>query len=491
MSRVLRATGIAAALLLLALALAAAVGYARRVPLAERLLLDRIASLGVSPAALHVTGLDARGISIADLVIGAAEAPDLKIAVIAASWSLAGLREGRLDSLHVSGVELRGTQRDGRLSLGALDALLAGEASADAAPALPASEIAIEAARVRIETPQGLATGTLGGSLQSAADGIIAGQFKLALDGAGLRARGTLDLAGSLETPTFHSLLEADQGLPIAGRIEVRGTVAREKGERVFDATVALRNASYTSDLVRISGANGVIALRGPPLRTPKSQIVSLAKVDVGVPLTDGLVEFTLRRDGTIAIALATLHIADGELRAQDVVLDPDAKQTQVTLQARGLDLTELLAHVDLPGIEGTGQVEGQVPLTRKGSSLVVTGGVLHAAESGGTIRYTPSEETRALGAARPSDLGIALDAFSDFHYEILEAHLDGELQGEMKIGLHVRGVNPSFQDGRPVELNLNLEARLADLVRDAAGAYRVPDVIEQRLRAFSAGETK
>ena len=97
----------------------------------------------------------------------------------------------------------------------------------------------------------------------------------------------------------------------------------------------------------------------------------------------------------------------------------------------------------------------------------------------------------RALGAARPSDLGIALDAFSDFHYEILEAHLDGELQGEMKIGLHVRGANPSFQDGRQVELNLNLEARLADLVRDAAGAYRVPDVIEQRLRAFSAGETK
>jgi len=97
MSRVLRATGIAAALLLLALALAAAVGYARRVPLAERLLLDRIASLGVSPAALHVTGLDARGISIADLVIGAAEAPDLKIAAIAANWSLARLRERRLD----------------------------------------------------------------------------------------------------------------------------------------------------------------------------------------------------------------------------------------------------------------------------------------------------------------------------------------------------------------------------------------------------------
>jgi hypothetical protein len=491
MSRVLRATGIAAALLLLALAVVAAAGYARRVSLAERVLLARIAARGVSPAALHVTGVDARGISIADLVIGAAEAPDLKIAAIAANWSLAGLRERRLDSLHISGVELRGTQRDGKLSLGALDAWFGGDGSPDATPALPASEIAIEAARVRIATPQGVATGALGGSLQSAADGSIDGAFKLALDGAGLRARGTLELAGSLEVPTFHALLDADPGLPIAGRIEVRGTITREKGERGFDATVALRDASYDSKIVRASGMNGVIALQGPPLRTPKKQVVSLAKLDVGVPLTDGLVEFSLRRDGTIAIAVATLHLAKGELRAQDVVLDPRAKQTQLTLQARGLDLTELLANIDLPGIEGTGRVDGDVPLTRNGSTLLVTGGKLHAAEGGGTIRYTPSEETRAFAASRPHDLGIALDAFSDFHYEILEARLDGELQGEMKIGLHVRGANPGFQDGRPVELNLNLEARLADLVRDAAGAYRVPDVIEQRLRAFSAGETK
>ncbi len=156
-------------------------------------------------------------------------------------------------------------------------------------------------------------------------------------------------------------------------------------------------------------------------------------------------------------------------------MLDLDAKQTAVTLQARGLDLTELLAHVDLPGIEGSGlrrwrRTAGAHGLVDRGE-----GRLLHAAEGGGKIRYTPTEKTRALAASRPNDLGLAIDAFSDFQYEILEAQLDGELQGEMKIGLHVRGANPGFQDGRPVELNLNLEARLADLVRDATAAYRVP----------------
>ncbi len=491
MSRLLRAMAILLALLLIALVAAVGWGWTRRVELAERVLLDRIARLGVSPAALRVTRIDGTGIAIADLVVGAPAQPDLAIASTTAAWSLAGLREGRLDSLQVAGVALLGTQRDGRLSFGALDALFANDASAGGAPVLPAREITIETAQLRIETPKGVATGTLGGSLQSAADATIDGSFKLALDGAGLRARGKLTIAGTLDAPTFESQLDADEGLPIAGRIDVRGQLTRAKSARVFDATVALRDVSYTSEMMRIHGANGVIALRGPPLRTPKRQALSVAKLDVGVPLTDGLVEFTLRRDGTIAVALATLHIADGELRAQDVMLDPRAEQTEVTLQARGLDLTLLLANVDLPGIEGTGLVDGDLPLTRTGSTLLVTGGTLHATESGGTIRYTPSEETRALGASRPNDLGIALDAFSDFHYEILEARLDGELQGEMKIGLHVRGVNPGFQDGRAVELNLNLEARLADLVRDAGGAYRVPDVIEERLRAFSEGERK
>jgi hypothetical protein len=491
MSRAVRAVGIGFALVALALALTAGVAFLRRVSLAEWLLLDWIAARGVSPAALRVTRVDARGIAIADLALGAPDAPDLAIAEITASWSLAGLRERRLDSLRVSGVELRGTQREGQLSLGALDALLAGDASADAAPALPASEIAIDAARIRISTPQGVATGTLGGSVQSAADGAIDGEFKLALDGGGLRARGALEVSGSLGAPAFHALLEAEPGLPIAGRVEVRGRIEREQGERVFDATVALRDTSFTSEIMRVSGVNGVIALRGPPLHTPKKQILSLGVVDVGVPLTEGLVEFTLRRDGTVAVALAMLHFAEGELRAKDVVLDLDAKQTAVTLQARSLDLTALLAQVDMPGIEGSGTLDGDVPLVRTGKSLVVKGADLHATEGGGKIRYKPTEETRAFAASRPNDLGLAVDAFSNFQYEILEAKLDGELQGEMKIGLHVRGANPDFQDGRPVELNLNLEARLADLVRDASAAYRVPAVVEERLRAFSEGKGK
>jgi len=97
----------------------------------------------------------------------------------------------------------------------------------------------------------------------------------------------------------------------------------------------------------------------------------------------------------------------------------------------------------------------------------------------------------RALAASRPNDLGLAFEALSDFRYEALEARLSGDLQGDMKIRLHVRGANPSFQEGRPVEFNLDLEARPADLVRSGLASYRVPEVIEERLRAFSKPEAR
>jgi hypothetical protein len=489
MSRLLRAIATVVLLAGIAVAIAAAFAISERRALAERYLLDRIAARGIAPAALRVTHVDARGIAIEDLTIGAATAPDLAVAQIDATWSVDGARAGRLDSLRVAGVKLRGAMRNESLSLGALDALFRDDADADAAPpVLPSSTIEIADGVIEVETPKGRAKGTLGGSLHSDADGAIKGEFKVAVAGAGLRAGGGVALSGSLDQPEFRVSLKPEAGLPIAGRIDARGRVTRQKGERVVDVTVALRDVSYTSEIVRASGINGAIALRAPPLRTPKKQVISLARVDIGVPLTDGLVEFSLRRDGSVGVALALLHFASGELRAEDVVLDLAAKETSVTLQARGLDLTELLARVDLPGIEGTGFVEGALPLVLTSSAIFVRNGLLHAAEGGGKIVYTPDEKTRALGAARPNDLGLALGAFSDFHYEILEARLDGELQGEMKIGLHVRGENPEFQDGRPVELNLNLEARLADLVRAGAASYRVPTVVEERLKAFTEG---
>lgn len=475
---------ILAALVLLAGA-AIAVAITERIPIAEWWLHGQIAARGVEPAALRVVRLDARGIAIEDVAIGSPDAPDLAVAKLEADWSRRAFEERRFDAVRLTGVRLHAALRDDAVSAGALDPLWQREGDAAATPLLlPAREIALGDATLRIDTPQGVATGSVGGALREV-EGGMDGDFTIDVSGAGLRAKGRLAIAGTPDAPRFDASLEPTGGGPLTGKLAARGHWKREDG---FEATLALRGVAVALEAVKVTAVNGVVALRGPPLHTPKGQLLSFGVADVGVPLRDGLVSFALQKDGKVAIERASLVFADGELYVADVKVDPRAKRQPVTLRARDLDLAALLAQAALPGLEGSGRLEGELPLVRDGAAISVAGGLLRATEAGGTIRYVPSDSVRATAASRPMDLGLAVDAFSDFRFEVLEARLDGDLDGAMKVGLHVEGVNPGFQDGRPVELNLNLDAHLADLVRAGVSAYRVPQEIEERLRAFSAG---
>ncbi len=510
----------------------------QRKALTERWLVGELAARGIEPASARVARLDTGGLTLADVAIGAADAPDLTAAQIDIGWSVAGLRAGHADTLHVSGLRLRAALGAAGWSLGALDPLLAGDGeAADAAtvPALPAREITLDDARVALETPDGPASGAASGSLRSDADGALDGDFTLALEHPLGRATAVLSVAGPPDALHFEATLADDAGrlsasahgaadlaagsgqldwrleplafapgalqpatlVPglaaaelraVSGRIEAHGSATLAADGTVdYRADVALREFSFVTPLARVEHAHGTVALRGPPLHTPAAQLLSIALLDLGVPLVDGLVEWQLRRDGTIALARTRWGFAGGELSAEDLVVDPRrALAGAVTLRARDIDLDALFAQTQLEGLSGSGRVTGEVPLALRDGAVVVTGGRLYAAEAGGTIRYVPAPSVAALAASRPGDLGLATAAFSDFHFDELEARLDGDLAGELAVALHVRGVNPGFQDGRPVELNLNLEARLADLVRAGQASYRVPEAVQERLRAYS-----
>jgi hypothetical protein len=73
-----------------------------------------------------------------------------------------------------------------------------------------------------------------------------------------------------------------------------------------------------------------------------------------------------------------------------------------------------------------------------------------------------------------------------DFHYERLEIEIDGSATEAVVIKIHFAGVNPDYQDGHPVEFNLSVDARLSDLLRTGMRIYRMPEKIEERLRAFA-----
>jgi hypothetical protein len=53
-------------------------------------------------------------------------------------------------------------------------------------------------------------------------------------------------------------------------------------------------------------------------------------------------------------------------------------------------------------------------------------------------------------------------------------------------VSVRLKGANPDYRDGYPVDFNLSLEARLPELLRMEGFVYQIPDAIEARLRKFS-----
>jgi hypothetical protein len=83
----------------------------------------------------------------------------------------------------------------------------------------------------------------------------------------------------------------------------------------------------------------------------------------------------------------------------------------------------------------------------------------------------------------------VTLSAFENLRWESLELAMNGDTQGIVEIRLHVRGRNPEYQSGRPVEFNMNVESELADLLRREAASYRIPAEIEKRLAEIAVGD--
>jgi hypothetical protein len=163
--------------------------------------------------------------------------------------------------------------------------------------------------------------------------------------------------------------------------------------------------------------------------------------------------------------------------------IDPKATTQALVLEAEALDLAQLLALIDLDGLSGEGTLDGRLPIERRPDAIQIEHGLFRA-RPGGRLRYRPGAGGAGL---RSSGAGfdVLLGAFDDLAFSKLELEIDGDANGPLQLALRVEGVNPAFQDGRPIHYNLNVESRLADLLRESAAVSKIPQVIEDRLKSF------
>ncbi|MBW1683553.1 MAG: YdbH domain-containing protein [Deltaproteobacteria bacterium] len=541
-----------ASLIALALLAAGAVLLAsRRHALAEDWLVARLHEQGVEEPRLVVAKLDTAGAGLREVRLGSQE--ELSIERLDVTYSPAGLRERRLDSLRIAGVKLRMALSEAGVSFGSLDAALGAggteapgpqpdTSSAPSAglPVLPFEEATFEDVRISASTPIGLLEVSAAldyregrGHLQAELDPFelassdadpfpipglaIDAQLEPAGSAVGfdlrastaenrlaLRAKGSHDLLTAsgdasleLETMRFEpGGLQPAHLLPVlaewihsaSGTLDAKGSVAWQ-GERVTGAVhVALRDWNLESPVARFEGLNAIVDIDSLwPVSVPAGQLISMARVDFGLELNNGLVRYGLNPDGTIDIERAEWEFAGGRIHTAGR-FDPMAEEQELLLEVEDVDLAQLLALVPLEGLSGEGRIGGRLPLVRRGDVLEIRDGSLRGDAAGGWLRYAAAGGIAGLASSQRGFL-VTLSAFENLRWESLELGMNGDTHGIVEIRLHVRGRNPEYQSGRPVEFNLNVESRLADLLRGEAASYRIPAEIEKRLVEITAGD--
>ncbi len=144
----------------------------------------------------------------------------------------------------------------------------------------------------------------------------------------------------------------------------------------------------------------------------------------------------------------------------------PGQAPHSLTLALQGLQLQEVLNLEQQKGLDGTGVLDGTIPLTLGVGGLSVEQGTVAARPPGGVIRYRPAEDSAAARAASQAALGMVLQPLADFHYNVLTATARLMENGTLTLATRLEGKNPTWQAGRPVHFNLTVEENIPALLK-------------------------
>jgi hypothetical protein len=271
----------------------------------------------------------------------------------------------------------------------------------------------------------------------------------------------------------------------ISGRIELEGPVRFDGGGLTSDLKLGLTQFSGKIGPVLLTNVNSVINIDRPwPLSTKADQVVAVELADIGLPLTNVLFRFKVSDGKTLDLKESRLEMAGGKVALDPAVLTFDAPAQNLMLRVDGISVGKLFDTLGIAGLSGEGNVSGTVPVTIFPGGIAIPDAKL-AATAPGVLRYDKAQAPLALQSAGES-VAMALQALADFHYEKLMLDLTRNLTGDVNLGLHITGRNPSFYDGYPVEFNLSVEGRLDQALKEGLAGYKVPDMIQQQLEKLS-----
>ncbi|GJL63927.1 MAG: hypothetical protein NPIRA04_25810 [Nitrospirales bacterium] len=220
----------------------------------------------------------------------------------------------------------------------------------------------------------------------------------------------------------------------------------------------------------------------------PSPAPLTLTKLETGVNISNLSMSFQLNPipDSIIPqaeISRFSAEMFNGTISSDDFAFDMTQPRQQLTLHAQGLDLGAILNLEQQEGLQGTGLIDGTIPVTLTEKGVEVYNGRLAARQPGGTIRYQTAEGTAETLKQTSENMNLVLQALNNFHYDELTIGADYDHNGKLLLATKIKGKNPDLHRGKPIHFNLNVEENIPALLQSLQVAKDIEGQIEKLLQ--------
>lgn len=261
----------------------------------------------------------------------------------------------------------------------------------------------------------------------------------------------------------------------IAGSISLSGQLHWTRSDSAAKINVKLNKLDSFYREILFRGVDGTAMLDWPAARIAVE--MSAEQLQAGMEMSNLELSASFV-NGNAHIKTAQLVLFDGILSTSNINLDPQSIEFESLIKLRGIELGELLGIEK--GIEGSGIIDGQLPVQVIDRTVTINDGELVARKPGGVIRYTGTVPEAVIRSS--PELQIAVDALKNFHYKVLDIRASYAENGKMMLAVRLEGRNPEMKNSRPVNFNLNVTEDIPSLINSLMLTREISDGLQQRI---------
>lgn len=250
-----------------------------------------------------------------------------------------------------------------------------------------------------------------------------------------------------------------------------------------FGGPIALkldRLSGYYEDYLFVDLSTDLFAeaTTPPGIAVTNPANASIGRIDIGLPLENLSWKYSFDSlTSVLQISDFTTDLLGGTLSIAQARYNPARDRQQVDVVLADLSVESLVALAEYPNLQADGFISGYLPFIIEGNTVTIERGLVGALNPGGNIRYTPTNPVPSTNQS----LRLVNEALSNYQYQNMDTDVTYDADGELLLGVQLRGKNPDMNNGQAINLNVNISDNIPSLLR----SLQASRIITEELEAF------